>query len=336
VLPLAGQAAADHLHAQPAQPASVDGHGRPELGPVAADDHRVDQARADVVEEAADVVGGPVAVRLAGLLEQVAHVDARHARLPHRIGNAGNEQRRKRARKEAARPHDDRLGAGDGLEGAWMRGGVGRIEADVLALGAVGGERRLAAHLAAVPEPGDELDHVDGAGHHVSGDGQHAGRLGHRPVEASEHICQPGQEQVAEAVPRQLPGREPVLEELPDERLVLGQRDQAAAQVARRRHREVAAQAAARPAVIGDGNDGGKISNQRGLGGDRQQSGRVGNALLQTTQQGREAGSSAEGDDAHSGRRNGFGIGCCSHSSAMSLNREAGEGISPFPGKAIL
>ena len=57
------------------------------------------------------------------------------------------------------------------------------------------------------------------------------------------------------AWPGELAAVEAVPEEPVHERLVLGQRDQAVADVARRRHREIAAQAAARAAVVGQRDD---------------------------------------------------------------------------------
>ena len=87
-------------------------------------------------------------------------------------------------------------------------------------------------------------------------------------------------------MPGQLAGREAVLEELPDERLVLGERREAAAQVARRRHVEVAPQPPRAPAVVGRRDDGGDARHP-----------------LEAAEDGRKAGASAEADDPHSAAR---------------------------------
>ena len=191
-----------------------------------------------------------------------------------------------RARVEAARPHHDQLGPLQRLERPRVGGRRRRVEPHPLALGAVGGERRLAPHLVPVGEPRDELDHLDGARDDTPADGEHAGRLRDRAVEAAEQVRHPGEEQVAEAVPGELAGREPVLEELADQRLVLGQRGQAAPQVARSRHVEVAPQPAGAAAVVGRGDDRGHARHP-----------------LQAAQDGGEAGASSEADHTHPAAR---------------------------------
>ena len=60
-------------------------------------------ARADVLVQPLDVVGGAVADRLARLLQQVADVDAQAARLEHRAPEPGHEQRRQRRGEQRAR-----------------------------------------------------------------------------------------------------------------------------------------------------------------------------------------------------------------------------------------
>ncbi len=94
-----------------------------------------------------------------------------------------------------------------------------------------------------------------GRGHDAALDGEHAPDLGDRGVERAHDLGQRRQEDVAERVPGQLAAVEAVPEEPVHERLVLGQRDQAVADVARRRHREVAAQPAAGAAVVGQRDD---------------------------------------------------------------------------------
>ena len=73
-----------------------------------------------------------------------------------------------------------------------------------------------------------------------------------------------------------------MLEDLREHRLVIGERDEAVAHVARRRHPEVATQAPRRAAVIGQRHDRGRL--------------RAG--LLEAAQHGRQARAAAQADDA--------------------------------------
>ena len=122
-----------------------------------------------------------------------------------------------------------------------------------------------------------------GRGHDAALDGQHAPDLRDGGVERADDLGQRGQEDVAEGVPGQLAAIEAVPEEPVHERLVLGQGDQAVADVAGRRHREVAPQAAAGAAVVGQRDDRGDL---RAHG-------------LEAAQQRREPRAAAQADDAH-------------------------------------
>ena len=121
-----------------------------------------------------------------------------------------------------------------------------------------------------------------GRRHDAALDGEHATDLGDGGVERADDLRQRGQEDVAEGVAGQLAAIEAVPEEPVHQRLVLGQRDQAVADVARRRHRQVAPQAAAGAAVVGQRDD------RRDL--------RAGE--LETAQERRQARAAAQADDA--------------------------------------
>ncbi len=118
--------------------------------------------------------------------------------------------------------------------------------------------------------------------HDAAVDCQHAPDLGDGGVERADHLGQRGQEDVAEGVACELSAIEAVPEEPVHERLVLGQRDQAVADVARRRHREVAPQAAAGAAVVGQRDDRRDLRARE----------------LETAQEHGHAGAPAEADDA--------------------------------------
>src|SRR5581483_12458421 len=91
------------------------------------------------------------------------------------------------------------------------------------------------------------------------------------------------EEEVPERVAAQpLAFGEPKAKQLGDERLVVGERDQTVANVARRKHAELAAQPSGRAAVVAHGDDGREVRRD----------------LLEPAQHGREPGAAADDDDA--------------------------------------
>jgi len=107
--------------------------------------------------------------------------------------------------------------------------------------------------------------------------------------------------------------------------LIFGERDHAVADVAGGKHFEVFAETAGGATVVGDGDDGGEVVDEAGVGaedgGDAAVEGRgwgrggdavgdvggtaggggSGDVALEAAQEGGEAGASADGDDAEGG-----------------------------------
>ena len=176
-----------------------------------------------MVDDPGDVVGRSVALGLARLLKQVAHIDLGYLDGPDRLSDTGYQQRRDGAGIEAAGAHHHQLGPLDRLERARMGDRVGRIQLHPLALRPVGRQRGLPANHATVGEVGNQLHQIGGGGHHPAAHRQHPGRLGDGLIEAAQHVGHAGKEEVAEAVPGQLAGGEAMLEQVSHQRLVLGQ-----------------------------------------------------------------------------------------------------------------
>ena len=84
-----------------------------------------------------------------------------------------------------------------------------------------------------------------------------------RVGEAAEGLGQADEHEVAEGMAFQLAAAEPVLERGRPHAVVSGQRHQAAADVARRRHAEVASEPARRTTVVGDAHDRGDVPAYR-------------------------------------------------------------------------
>ena len=115
--------------------------------------------------------------------------------------------------------------------------------------------------------------------------------------EVAGHLGESGDEEVAEVVAFKVALVEAVAEKAGDEALVFGEGDHAVAEVAGGQHVEVAAQASAGAAIVGDGDDGGQVGDE-GLGGRLSEQTGVWHTQLEATQEGGEAGSSTNGDDA--------------------------------------
>ena len=112
-----------------------------------------------------------------------------------------------------------------------------------------------------------------------------------------------GEEEVAEAVAFEVALGEAVLEEAAEQVLVLGEGDEAVADVAGGKHVEVFAEAAGGATVVGDGDDGGELADEGGEileGGvsERGGAGGRGDEGLETAQERGETGAAADGDDA--------------------------------------
>jgi hypothetical protein len=96
---------------------------------------------------------------------------------------------------------------------------------------------------------------------------------------------------------------EAVLEEAGEESFVLGESDEAVADVAGGKHVEVFAEAAGGAAVVGDGDNGGELADEGGEileGGIDERGGasRRGDEGFQPAKERGEAGSTTDGDDS--------------------------------------
>ena len=207
------------------------------------------------------MVGGGVAIGLAGLGHHVAHVDAPGARAADGPGDAGHEQVGDDAGVEAPRAQDDEVGAVEGLDG--LVEGLDPLvgEEDAAERGfAEPADVDLGAHDRAVDELGAQVGVGERGGQHAPLDGQHAADLAHRLLEAARDLGERGDEQVAEAHALERAVLEAVLEEAVEEALGVAERDQAVADVAGRQDAEVGAEAARAAAVVGDGDDSGELA----------------------------------------------------------------------------
>ncbi len=253
----------------------------------------MDQAGADVALDGAQVRGRHHAVRLAGLGHKVEQQDDPGPALGDRLADARNEQVGNDRGVERAGPEQDGVGALERGHGRREGGRRGRVELDAGQLLARHAHRALAfvdgAGDAASAEPHvDERRRVDLAPHRQDRLGGHD-----RLVKIAGDAGQGGQEEVAEGMADQAAAvREAVLEEARQQVLVVGQRDDAVADVARRQHAELAPQASGGAAVVGDGDDAGELAQPRAA-----------HLVLEAAQQRRQPGAAADRHQGAGARR---------------------------------
>jgi hypothetical protein len=260
-----------------------------------------------VVENFFDVLGGGEAERLVGLGHEISDVDAGGAGGGDGFGNAADQEVGDERGVERAGAEGDEIGLSDGVEGFGQREGVGGREHELddgLFAGCDAGlamNQRVVVHARGEGGVGggggvDAAAGGEDLGAGLDGSGEIAGDSGER-----------GEEEVAEVVALEIAVGEAVLEELGEEVLILGEGDEAVAEVAGGEHVEALAEAAGGAAVVGDGDDGGEFTDEAGdrLGGAaragrrglRRWVGR-GDEVLEAAQQRRKAGTAADGDDA--------------------------------------
>ena len=227
-----------------------------------------------MVLDGLQVLAHRVPHRLAGLAGDVADVDLHRRAGAQRLDHSLDEEVGQDRRVERSRPDDDQLGGQDRGLGLGVDLGVRRLEEHAVDLLDTVGHLRLAdPDLAArgraehdVAERGRD----DLAAHREDPTGLSDGVL-----EVAGDLRHGGDEEVAEGVTgeRSLTA-EPVLEQLGHQRLGLGERGEALADVSRRQDAIFLAEPSAGSSVVGDGDDRDDVagvflhaSEQRGQAG---------------------------------------------------------------------
>ena len=117
----------------------------------------------------------------------------------------------------------------------------------------------LAQHGSAIFKGGLQLDVFIGHRKHPPRDGQHLAETRHRLIKAGHNVVQRRQQQIAQTLTCQRAVGEPVGHQLSHQRLAVGQRLQAAADIAGSGHTQVLPQHTGAAAVVRHGDDGGDI-----------------------------------------------------------------------------
>jgi len=264
------------------------------------DEGVVEYPRAGVVENFFDVLGGGEAEGLVGLGHEVADVDAGGGTGGEGFGDAAYEEIGDQRGVERAGAEGDEIGVGDGFESFGKRLGIGGREHEFGDGFFRGCDAGFAVDDGAIVHAGGESGVGGGGGVDAAAGGEDLRRSldggGEVPGDSSER----GEEEIAEAVTFEIARAEAVLEELGEKMLVLGEGDEAVAEVAGRRQMQVFAETARRATVVGDGDDGGEVADEAGevfvLRVGLRSLGR-GDVAFEAAQEGGEAGAAADGDD---------------------------------------
>ncbi len=218
------------------------------------------------------------------------------------VGFAADEEVGDEGGVEGAGAEGDEVGIGDGGEGLGEGCGVGGGEHELGDGVFRGGDVGLAVDERAVVHARGESGVGGGAGVDATAGGEDLGAGLDGLGEVSGDAGEGGEEEVAEAVTFEVALGEAVLEELGEEGFVLGEGDEAVAEVAGGKHFEVFAEAAGGATVVGDGDDGGELADEAGEGravrGGSEGVCGWGDEALEAAKERGEAGTAADGDYA--------------------------------------
>ncbi len=173
---------------------------------------------------------------------------------------------------------------------------IRRIEKELLDTAAAGGDLGFAANPGTIFHQGFEFDVRSGRGIDVSASKQNFRRQADGLAEVAGDGGQRRQKQIAEAVTFEARSfHETMLKQAGEQGFVFGEGDDAVADVARRQHVELFAQASAGAAVVADRDHGAQFADL-GWSASCQRAG-TGDVALQTFEQGGKTGAAADGDD---------------------------------------
>jgi hypothetical protein len=302
----------DYAEAKLLELRKINGHGLGALRAVTAGDVRRDEltigddpindAARDVFLDGAKMIGERVAGGFARLGHQVGDVDAGRFGLGDSVGNFRDEQIREDAGVERAGAEKNEVGLLDGFDDHGNGPHAARRETQFFDGCAAGGDARFAVNDAAIFEFGDEV-HVRKRGwENAPADGQDFAADANGFGEIAGHVSERGEEEIAEVVADQAAsGVEAILEKTAEQSFIFRKRDHAIANVAGRKNTIFAAQASGASAVVGDGDDGGEISDGALGGGVFVAT--ADDVFLEAAKEGGETCAAAESNDPEAARK---------------------------------
>ncbi len=229
---------------------------------LAVGDNPIDDALADMPLNRAQVFTESVMRGFTGLRHQIGDVDARGLGARNGVGNFRDQEIGNHAGVKRAWAHKDEVGILKCFNRFRQSAHAAWYELDLTDRSAATGDFRFAADTLAIRECGGEMHIGNRGGEDSAADGEHftgdVNGFGKIPSDMGER----GEEQVAEIVADQsAAGVKAVLKQTSEQRFVFGKRDHAVADVAGRQHAIFAAKTAGTAAIVGDGDNRGKVSD---------------------------------------------------------------------------
>ena len=262
----------------------------------AVGDDVVDEIFPDVILDSANVFAKAVMGGFAGLGHEIGDIDAGNMGASDSPGDFRDQKIRENAGVKGAGAHEDEVGLLNGFQSGGERANAARNEFQFADGKRAAGNIGFAFHALAIGKSGDEMNVGGGGRKDAAANGEDLSGNANRFSEIAGDVGERGEEEVAEVVAAETAsGLESILKEAAEESFVLGERDQAIANVAGRKNAIFAAQAARAAAVVGDGDNRGEI-------GDRACEGRLfvaapDDVILQATKKSGKSGAAAESDN---------------------------------------
>jgi hypothetical protein len=252
----------------------INDHGFGALGAVAAGyigrnglaigDDAIDNPAGDMLLDGAEMIGKGVAGGFAGLGHQIGDVYAGGFGLGDGAGDLRDQQIRKNAGVERARPKEDQVGLLDGFDGSGERAHAARGKFEFLdRRAAAGGDAGFAVNGTAIFERSNKV-YVRKCGREdAAANGENFTADANGLGEIAGNVRERRKEKIAEIVADEAAaGLKAKLEQPAKQRFVFRKSHHAVANVAGRKDAVLAAQAAGAATVVGHGNDGSEIGDR--------------------------------------------------------------------------
>ncbi len=225
-------------------------------------DNRINDAAAHVVRNRAQMIAEGVLRGFAGLRHEVGDVHARSFGTRDRVGNFRNQQIGNNAGVQRAGTQKNKVGFLDGFDRGGERTNTAGVQCDFANGNAAARDARFALYAFAIGQRGHQVDIRKRGREDTPANGEHFAGNAYGFSKIAGDVRESREEKIAEVVATQAAtGVKTILEQAAQKRFVFRKGDHAVANVTRGKHAIFPAQAAGASAIVGDGDNGGEISD---------------------------------------------------------------------------
>jgi hypothetical protein len=260
-------------------------------------DDVVDEILADVLLNRADVFAERVMGGFAWLGHEIGNVDARGVGTSDGTGDLGDQEIREDARVERAGTHEDEVGIVNRFDSGAKWANTTGNEFEFADGNRAAGNFGFTFDAFAIGERSNKMNVGGGGRKDAAADGEDFRGYANGFSEISGDMRERGEEEIPKIVAAQAASSlETILEEAAEEGFVFRKSNHTVANVARWKDAILAAESTGAAAVIGHGDDGGKIGDGARRGGFFVAA--ADNVVFQAAEERGESGAAAERDDA--------------------------------------